>query len=97
MSKFLVMAAMDGEFLSRTGNVYENFQMLGYVDAADSSAAITSFFDQPQFPIEWRDVKYMWAEPLEDNPSSGHYGDYNRVFVEDLIGSARDKQQNANS
>ena len=29
MPKYLVLAAMKGEFLARSGNVYENFQMLG--------------------------------------------------------------------
>ena len=47
-----------------------------------------SFFDEPQFPIDWRDVRYMWAEPLKDDENSGHYGDFYRIYIEDLAGSA---------
>ena len=84
MSKYIVLAAMKGEFLSYSGNVYENFQMLGYVESNQSFEAIRTFFDEPQFPIDWRDVRYMWAEVLKDDVDSGHYGDYDRIYVEDL-------------
>ena len=36
MPKYIVLAAMKGEFLSHSGNVYENFQMMGYVEAAST-------------------------------------------------------------
>ena len=56
---------MKGEFLAHGGNVYENFQMMGYVESGGPFDAVRSFFDEPQFPIDWRDVRYMWAEPLK--------------------------------
>ena len=90
MSKYIVLAAMKGEFLASGGNVYENFQMLGYVESDESFEAVKAFFDEPQFPIDWRDVRYMWAESLKDDVNSGHYGDYDRIYVEDLTGTAKD-------
>lgn len=84
MSRYIVLAAMSGEFLARGGNVYENFQMLGYVESEDAFGAVKVFFDQPQFPIDWRDVRYMWAEPLKDDPASGHYGEFHKITIEDL-------------
>jgi hypothetical protein len=88
MSNYLVMAAMKGEFLARSGNVYENFQMLGYVDAADSFNAVKRFFEFPQFPIDWSDVTYMWAESLEEDENNGHYGEFDRIYVESLAQSS---------
>ncbi len=85
MNRFLVLAAMRGEFLALSGNIYENFQMLGYVDANSSFEAVKIFFDNPPFPIDWKDVRYMWAEPLIDNDDSGHYGEYTRIHLQDLI------------
>ena len=90
MSKYLVLAAMKGEFLASSGNVYENFQMLGYVESEGPFGAVKSFFDEPQFPIYWQDVRYMWAESLKDDASNGHYGDYDRVYAEDLTGHGKD-------
>jgi hypothetical protein len=84
MSMYIVMAAMKGEFLARSGNVYENFQMLGYVESDNPFGAVKTFFDDPQFPIDWRDVTYMWAESLNDDANNGHYGDYDRIYVENL-------------
>ena len=90
MSKYIVLAAMKGEFLASGGNVYENFQMLGYVESDSPFGAVKTFFDEPQFPIDWRDVRYMWAESLEEDTNNGHYGDYNRVYMEDLTGGGKD-------
>jgi hypothetical protein len=90
MTQFIVLAAMKGDFLAHGGNVYENFQMMGYVESDEPLGAVKSFFDDPQFPIDWRDVRYMWAEPLKDGTDSGHYGDYGRIYIEDLTRSARE-------
>ena len=90
MTKFIVLAAMQGDFLAHRGNVYENFQMMGYVDSDEPFGAVKSFFDNPQFPIDWRDVRYMWAETLKNDTDSGHYGDYGRIYIEDLTRSARE-------
>ena len=84
MTKFIVLAAMKGEFLSHGGNVYENFQMMGYVEAAGPFDAVKSFFDEPHFPIDWRDVRYMWAEPLQDGENTGHYGDFDGYSLRTL-------------
>jgi hypothetical protein len=88
MTTFIVLAAMKGDFLAHGGNVYENFQMMGYVEADETFRAVSSFFDNPQFPIDWRDVRYMWAEPLKDDVNSGHYGDFGAIYIEDLTGSS---------
>ena len=90
MSKYIVLAAMKGEFLASSGNVYENFQMLGYVESESPFGAVRSFFDEPQFPIFWQDVRYMWAESLENDPVNGHYGDYDVVYIEDMTGPGKD-------
>jgi len=58
--------------------------MMGYIEAADPGQAVTAFFDQTPYPIQWRDVHYLWAEPLVEGPHSGHHGDYDRVYVDDL-------------
>ena len=93
ISQFIVLAAMDGEFVARKGNFYENFQMLGYVESINTLEAVRSFFDDPQFPIDWGDVKYMWAEPIDENEDSGHYGEYQRIFTEELLELRREKLQ----
>ena len=84
MSTYIVLAAMKGRFVSQQGNFYDNFQMMGYVEAADSHAAVTHFFDQSPFPIQWQDVEYLWAEELTGDPQNGHHGEYHRVYVEQL-------------
>ena len=45
---------------------------------------MAGFFDQPPYPIRWEDVEYLWAESLSDQGPNGHYGDYDRVYVESL-------------
>ena len=82
MASFIVLAAMKGRFVSDQGHNYDNFQMLGCVDAGNPSEAVTAFFDQAPYPIRWEDVEYMWAERLADHPSSTQYGDYERVYVD---------------
>ena len=84
MASFIVLAAMKGRFFSDNGNVYDNFQMMGYVEAANPTDAVTTFFEQPAFPIRWEDVEYLWAERLGDDPNNRHYGDYDRVYIEAL-------------
>ena len=84
MAFFMIMASMKGRFVSDQGNTYDNFQMLGYMEATSPNDAVTAFFDQAPFPIQWEDVEYMWAELLADHPSNAHYGDYDRVYVESL-------------
>ena len=84
MAKFIILAAMKGRFVSDQGNVYDNFQMMGYVDSGTSQDAVTTFFDQAPYPIRWEDVEYLWAERLVEGPESGHHGDYDRVYVESL-------------
>ena len=84
MPSYLVLAAMKGRFVSETGNTYDNFQFMGYSDGADPMAAVSAFFDAPPYPIVWGDVEYLWAEQLVDHPDVGHYGDYERVYVESL-------------
>ena len=87
MPSYLVLAAMKGRFVSDHGNTYDNFQMLGYMDADDPNGAVTAFFDQAPYPIRWEDVEYMWAERLGNlgaDGSGAHYGDYDRVYVDSL-------------
>jgi hypothetical protein len=84
MAQFIVLAAMKGQFVSAAGHVYDNFQMLGYVEAEDPAQAVTAFFDQTPYPIQWGDVDYLWAEQLREGPHTGHHGDYDRVYVESL-------------
>ena len=81
MATYLVMAAMKGRFVSEQGNLYDNFQMLGYEDGATPFDAVCNFFDYPKFPIAWADVEYMWAERLADDPDNAHHGDYARIYV----------------
>ncbi len=84
MPSYLVLAAMKGRFVSEQGHTYDNFQMMGYSDGADPLAAVTAFFDQSPYPIQWGDVEYLWAERLADDPNNAHHGDYERVYVETL-------------
>ena len=84
MTSYIILAAMKGRFVSNHGNTYDNFQMMGYVDASGPNEAVTSFFDQAPYPIRWEDVEYMWAEQLADRGANAHYGDYERVYVESL-------------
>ena len=84
MPKFIVMASMKGKFFSDHGNQYDNFQMMGYVEAAGPNEAVTQFFDQTPYPVRWEDVEYMWAEQLADLGANAHYGDYDKVYVESL-------------
>jgi hypothetical protein len=84
MSTFIVLAAMRGRFVSDQGNIYDNFQMLGYVEAGTAQDAVTAFFEQAPYPIQWGDVEYLWAEELADGPQAGHHGDYDRVYVDSL-------------
>ena len=84
MPSYIVMGAMKGRFYSQDGNTYDNFQMMGYVEAADSREAVSLFFEQPAFPLRWSDVEYMWAERLADDPDNGHHGEFHRVYTESL-------------
>ena len=84
MPQFIILAAMKGQFISSSGNIYDNFQMMGYVTAGDSNQAITNFFDQTPYPLQWADVDYLWAEELADSPHGGPHGDYDKVYVEAL-------------
>jgi hypothetical protein len=84
MASFIVLAAMKGRFYSENGNTYDNFQMMGYVEAATPTDAVTTFFDQPHFPIRWEDVQYLWAERLTGDPENCHYGDFEKVYVDSL-------------
>ncbi len=84
MPSFIVLAAMKGRFVSDHGNPYDNFQMLGYVDAESPREAVSAFFDQPPFPIIWEDVEYMWAERLSDQSADTRYGEYERIYLDSL-------------
>ena len=84
MPSFIVMAAMKGRFVSDQGNLYDNFQMMGYVDAPGPTEAVTQFVDQTPYPVRWDDVEYLWAEQLAVTDSNAHHGDYDRVYVESL-------------
>ena len=84
MPTFVILAAMKGRFVSDQGNLYDNFQMMGYMEAVGPTEAVTQFFDQTPYPIRWEDVEYMWAEALADQGADAHYGDYNRVYVDSL-------------
>ena len=84
MPSFVILAAMKGRFVSDHGNLYDNFQMMGYIEAAGPTEAVTQFFDQTPYPIRWEDVEYLWAELLADQGDGAHHGDYDRVYVESL-------------
>ena len=84
MPSFIALAAMKGRFVSDHGHTYDNFQMLGYVDAGSPSEAVAEFFDQPPFPIIWEDVEYMWAERLTNQSGGTRYGEYERIYLDSL-------------
>lgn len=84
MPDYIILGAMKGRFVSDNGNLYDNFQMLGYVTAIGPTEAVTQFFDQTPYPIRWEDVEYMWALRLADTAADPLYGDYPRVYVESL-------------
>ena len=84
MGSYVVLAAMKGRFVSNQGNTYDNFQMLGYIEAEGSRDAVGVFFDQAPYTIRWEDVEYMWAERLADHSSTTHYGDYERIYIDSL-------------
>ena len=84
MPTFVILAAMKGRFVSEHGNLYDNFQMMGYVEAVGATEAVTEFFDQTPYPIRWEDVEYMWAEELANPGPNAHYGDYERVYIDSL-------------
>tara|TARA_B100001750_G_scaffold208444_1_gene187400 strand:- start:752 stop:1024 length:273 start_codon:yes stop_codon:yes gene_type:complete len=84
MINFIILASMKGRFVSQSGNFYDNFQMMGYMVASDSAEAVSRFFDQTPYPIEWADVEYLWAEPLAYGPDTGHHGEYERIYIETL-------------
>ena len=86
MTTYLIMADMKGDFLAKSGNIYNNFQMLGYVDADEHFNAVKTFFNNPQFPIEWQDVRYIWAESLDNSYQNVNYGELEKIHVEDLTG-----------
>jgi hypothetical protein len=75
---------MKGRFVSDHGNQYDNFQMMGYIDAPGPTEAVTQFFDQTPYPIRWEDVQYMWAIQLAEVGSTAQYGDYDRIYVDSL-------------
>ena len=50
MTKFIVLAAMKGEFLSHGGNVYENFQMMGYVESSGPFDAVKVLLRRTSLP-----------------------------------------------
>ena len=82
MHNYIVMASMKGQFLAQSGNTYDNFQMLGYIESESAEEAIENFISQPQFPIVWNDVEYMWAEELTENQFNGHYGSYRKIYIQ---------------
>jgi hypothetical protein len=58
--------------------------MQGYIEAGNPKEAVSVFFDQAPYPINWADVEYMWAEQLAETPDNGHHGEYDRVYIESL-------------
>ena len=84
MINFIILASMKGRFVSQSGNFYDNFQMMGYMVASDNAEAVSRFFDQTPYPIEWADVEYLWAEPLAYGLDTGHHGEYERIYIETL-------------
>ena len=85
MKTFLILAEMDVQVLAESGNVYDNFQFMGYVRAKTHNEAIYRFFDQPQFPLNWKDIRYLWSESLEENENNGHYGELHKISITSLI------------
>ena len=84
MPTYIILAAMKGRFVSDRGNSYDNFQMMGYVESTSPAEAVSTFFDEPKYPIRWEDVEYLWAESLAGDEANAHYGDYGRVYVDSL-------------
>lgn len=84
MASYIVLSSMKGRFFSERGNSYDNFQMMGYVQASSAEDAVAAFFEEASYPIVWDDVEYMWAERLSEDRAAGHYGDYARVYVDSL-------------
>ena len=84
MAAYIVLSSMRGRFLSDLGNSYDNFQMMGYVQASSAEDAVAAFFDEAPYPIAWSDVEYMWAERLSEDGAERQYGDYARVYVDSL-------------
>jgi hypothetical protein len=82
---YIILAAMNGFFYSTDGDVYDNFQMLGYIESENSAKAVEQFFSEPPYPILWKDIEYMWSELLEPGVSGGHYGSYKKVYIDTLI------------
>ena len=85
MKTFLILAEMDVQVLAKSGNIYDNFQFMGYVRAKTHKEAIYGFFDQPQFPLNWKDIRYLWSESLEENENNGHYGELHKISITSLI------------
>ena len=85
MGMYLILADMKGDFLAKSGNIYNNFQMLGYVESHSHVDAVKAFFDQPQFPIDWQDITYMWAESLDQDIKNGHYGELSKIYMDNLL------------
>jgi hypothetical protein len=84
MPKFIILAAMKGRFVSQQANHYDNFRMMGYFDADRARDAVTAFFNQTPFPIQWVDVEYLWAGELAAGAETGHHGNSQRVYVDQL-------------
>ena len=84
MASYIVLSSMKGRFFSDSGNSYDNFQMMGYVQASGPEDAVAAFFDEAPYPISWDDVEYMWAECLAEDGAGGHHGEYARVYVDSL-------------
>ena len=84
MAQFIVLAAMKGQFVSAGGNMYDNFQMLGYVEAGDPAQAVTAFFDQTPYPNSMGRRGLPVGRAANGGGHTGHHGDYDRVYVESL-------------
>jgi len=85
MTMYVILADMKGDLLAQSGNIYNNFQMLGYVESHSHLDAIKAFFDQPQFPIDWHDISYMWAESLDQDIKNSHYGELHKIYISELL------------
>ena len=83
MKLYIILAEMKGDFISYIGNQYDNFRMLGYKFAEDHTQACVDFFSDPEFPIDWSDVEYIWAEELLLEEESGKFGENRRFIVID--------------
>ena len=85
MKTYLILASMNVNVVAESGNVYDNFQFMGYVRAEDHAEAVHNFFDEPQFPLDWADIKYLWSESLEEHENNGHYGEFHKISTQSLI------------